>query len=750
MEETYKKSSFGKTIHFLRAFFPLQLVFGHLKYNLLALLYWVFLFLIVGNHSGGKFGIPLLFSSPEYQGEVSWLSFMLMGFSIGGFTMAFNMYSYMRLGSKYPFLATLARPFMKFCWNNSVIPILFCVYYIVSFTQFQLEEEFASSLMVFKYISAFIGGFIVYVLIALLYFFPTNKDFYIFSGKSDLDFQDEPVGSLFHKKVKWIELFRYEKDRPYVYMSDFYRWKKSRSIKHYDANLLERVFAHNRINASLFEIVTIISFVVLGMFREYTFFALPAGMSLVLLLTVILMLFSILMSWFKYWTYPLIIGIFIVMNFLSKNSTYFQYKSYIYGLNYQDPVPYTADQIKKIADDSLIISNARNNYISTLNEWKKKTGEKRPKLVVVITSGGGSRSALWTVKVLQDANKKTEGKLMRNTQMITGASGGMVGAAYYRELLLSQRLGKNIDADDSKYLDHISRDLLNKLSFSMYSNDLFIRYQTLMIDDQYYTKDRGFSFEQQLHENTNNILDKPLNSYRSSEKTGIIPTMIFSPTIVNDGKRMLIGAQSLAFMAHSSGMDQGNLSFENIDFQTFFKEIGTDSVRFSSVLRASASFPFVLPMISLPTIPQTNLMDAGFRDNYGGKVMMEFLNQMRDWIQENTSGVLIVQIRDSKKIILEENINDISLLDKLTLPFGNMYANFTRTQDFDQDQLMKIGIQSFKFPVELVSFNLREMKTDKIALSWHLTKQEKEKIKSSIQTAGNKRAMERLVEVLKK
>ena len=576
MEETYKKSSFGKTIHFLRAFFPLQLVFGHLKYNLLALVYWLFLFLIVTNHSGGKFGVPLLFSSPEYQGDVSWLSFMLIGFSIGGFTMAFNMYSYMRLGTKYPFLATLSRPFMKFCWNNSVIPVVFCLVYIISFTRFQLDEEFATKLMAFKYIAGFIGGFTIYVLISLMYFFPTNKDFYIFSGKSVLDFQEEPVGSLFHKKVKWTELFRYEKDRPYVYMSNFHRWKKSRSTKHYDAAVLARVFAHNRVNASLFEIVTVISFVVLGMFREYTLFALPAGMSLVLLMTVILMMFSILMSWFRYWTYPLIIAIFIMMNFLSKNTSYFQYKSYIYGLNYTDLVPYTSENISKISDDSLLVTSSKNKYIVNLNEWKKSTGEVKPKLVIVITSGGGSRSALWTVKVLQKANKLSNGKLMQNTQMITGASGGMVGAAYYRELLLSQRTGKNIDADDDRYLENISSDLLNKLSFSMYSNDLFVRYQTLKIGDQYYTKDRGFSFEQQLHENTNNILDKPLNSYYEPERKGLIPTMIFSPTIVNDGKRMLISAQSLAFMAHSSGMDKNNSSYENIDFQTFFRNNNTD------------------------------------------------------------------------------------------------------------------------------------------------------------------------------
>jgi hypothetical protein len=190
-------------------------------------------------------------------------------------------------------------------------------------------------------------------------------------------------------------------------------------------------------------------------------------------------------------------------------------------------------------------------------------------------------------------------------------------------------------------------------------------------------------------------------------------------------------------------------SHENIDYQTFFKDNSPQNMRFSSALRASASFPFIMPMITMPTKPEMQLMDAGIRDNYGFRTTADFLYNLRDWIEENTSGVIIIEIRDTKKILNNENYMPVSFMDKITLPFGNMYNNFPRTQDFDQEQLMKIGLKSFPFKVDFVTFNLREKKDDRISLSWHLTKQEKVKIEQAFLSMSNQFALKRLKELMK-
>jgi hypothetical protein len=241
-----------------------------------------------------------------------------------------------------------------------------------------------------------------------------------------------------------------------------------------------------------------------------------------------------------------------------------------------------------------------------------------------------------------------------------------------------------------------------------------------------------------------------LGYYTDPEAAGKIPVMIFSPTIVNDGRRLLISSQSMHFLTenNSIGTEISN-SYGEIDFQTFFKNNDPQGLRFSSALRASATFPFIMPMVTMPTSPEMQVMDAGIRDNYGMKTTVNFLFQMQEWIAQNTSGVIILQIRDTKKILNNESYDKVSFIDKITLPFGNMYNNFTLTQDFDQDQLLQSASYNLDFPVDVIGFNLREKTADRISLSWHLTKREKVKIENAYMSRSNQQSLKRLKFLLK-
>ncbi len=519
----------------------------------------------------------------------------------------------------------------------------------------------------------------------------------------------------------------------------------SRSTDHFDQELYERIFAKNRINASLYEILTIIIFFLLGLFNEYTLFEVPAAASIVLLFTIILMLFSALQAWLREWTYPVLIFIILIMNGLSVHTGLFNYTSYAYGLDYNKKSSYTIDEIRKLHTPQ-ILSESQASMIETLNNWKKRSGKEKPKLVIINTSGGGSRSALWTIAVLQHLNTLTDGSSTAQTQMITGASGGMIGAAYYRSIILASKLdtANRINVSDSLYLNNIGKDILNKLSFMASTNDILIRYQKAEYNGHRYTTDRGYGFELQLNRNTDFILDKRLSYFSKYEKSGTIPTMIFSPTIVNDGRRMLIGSQNLSFLTKDPSFLE-----ENIDFQTFFGEQAAKDIRFSSVLRASATFPFVMPMITLPTEPEVLLMDAGIRDNYGTKNTLLYLEKLKDWIKENTSGVIIVQIRDTRKLMKNEQIDNVSFLSKLSLPFGNMYKNFPRVQSFDQEEMIRYAKYGLPFDMKVATLNLMERRDEKISLSWHLTKREKVKIYEALQTKENAATISELIALLK-
>ena len=561
----------------------------------------------------------------------------------------------------------------------------------------------------------------------------------------------KPISSLTHKHENWFTRFNTSEFNSSIYIGKGLKIYTSRSSSHFDQSLVEKVFAKNKINGSIFEIATILIFFTLGAFHNHDIFEVPAGASIVLLVTIALMLFSALHSWFKSWVYPLLLVTVFVMNYLSQSTPFFKYTNYAYGLNYSSTPKdeYSIDAIKNITTNKALNDSTYKNYLLTLEHWKSNTGESKPKLVILNTSGGGSRSALWTVTVLQKIDEALDGKLSKHTQLITGASGGMVGAAYYRELILQGNLGLIDNPQQKKYRDNIGNDMLNKLSFTASTNDIFIRYQTLQYNNQKYTKDRGYAFEEQLLKNTDQALNHNLGYYAPYEQSGVIPTIIFSPTIINDGRRLLISSQNLNFLtANHGGPAKMTKSNENIDIHSLLKHQDVQQLRFTTALRSNATFPFVMPMVTLPTYPEVQLMDAGLRDNYGGKTMMEFLFVMKDWIKENTSGVIVVQIRDTKKVLDDESYSQISFIDKLTLPFGNMYKNFPRVQDFDQEELMKLSTPGMDFPVDLISFNLREKSKDRISLSWHLTQSEKIKIENAFDSPKNKSSLQQLKRIL--
>ena len=142
----------------------------------------------------------------------------------------------------------------------------------------------------------------------------------------------------------------------------------------------------------------------------------------------------------------------------------------------------------------------KQNMISILEKWKQKQDSAKPLLVVVNTSGGGHRSATFTMSVLQHLDSITHGGIMKKIFLINGASGGMIGATYFRELYLQRQKGKNIHLQDEQYIDDISGDLLNPLFSSFVARDLIAPAQKFKVGNYVYVKDRGYAFEEKLNQ----------------------------------------------------------------------------------------------------------------------------------------------------------------------------------------------------------------------------------------------------------
>jgi len=376
-----------------------------------------------------------------------------------------------------------------------------------------------------------------------------------------------------------------------------------------------------------------------------------------------------------------------------------------FGLDYSSPpVAYTIDNLK-VHTDSAAISRSQQHTLVVLDNWKKKfePGSK-PKMVFICASGGGKRAALWTLTALQTADILSGGKLINQTVLITGASGGLIGASYFREAVLRNKMGKPVNPHSREHREKIATDNLNPLIFSLLANDLFVGFTRYEYEGHSYLKDRGYTFEEQLNLDTEGMLDKPLADYHDPEAQAIIPMMILSPTIVNDGRKLYISAQPVAYMNSDilNFPDYDNHKLSGVDFQLLFENHGAPSLRFLSALRMNATFPYITPNTTLPTQPAIRIIDAGISDNFGIMDAVRFIYSFRDWIAANTSGILILSIRDSPKLtaVAEEQGNTI--IDDFTQPISSVYNNFENFQDITGDNLVGYARTWFKAPIERI------------------------------------------------
>lgn len=734
--------------------FFFRLILLDFKKNLILLFFWLFLFGMVTNNVAPNYGVAYLFLGPEYFNKISFLSYFIVGFACGGFIMAYNIASFIKNAYRFPFLASLRYPFMKYCLNNFTLPVMFVSVYCFQVYFFLKGEETMPAFRILLMIAAILIGLGFFLFIAFSYFFKVNRDiFKLYGIQHKLDSPERSSKQVITGERN-PRLIKESRD---WYVETYFSTPASirlvRSVKHYKKEMLKDVIRQNHHVAFVFQMFTIVSLLGLGVLGEINAFEIPAGASILLLLTVFIMLFSAFYRWWGGWSIPVFILSFIGFNYMHRIDLFSADRAF--GLNYNtSKAEYTNDVLKSIDAREDIYEEDFSNTLEILNKWKAKNTTadgSKPKMVFINTSGGGLRSALWTFYTLQYADSLVQGKLLSKTQMISGSSGGMIGAAYLRELYY-QKQNNSIDSYYYKhYLTNISNDILNPIAFKIATSEWLFPMQSFVLDSTEYPKDRAYAFENRLHENTGNILKKRLADYEQPEAEALIPMMVFSPSVVNDGRKLLISPQGISYLTQNIRTNKTtyNKLYDAIEYSRFFEKQGAPKTMFSSVLRMSATFPYISPIVSLPSEPRIEIMDAGLRDNFGIETTLRFLKTFNDWISENTSGVVIIQIRDKHKNNPIEQNPSQTLMEALTRPMGSFYSNLFDVQDFNHNQEIQLADCWSKSKVEIIDVQLRNDKTDHISLSWHLTNKEKRKVFESIFLPENQAAVKRITELLK-
>jgi hypothetical protein len=140
----------------------------------------------------------------------------------------------------------------------------------------------------------------------------------------------------------------------------------------------------------------------------------------------------------------------------------------------------------------------------------------------------------------------------------------------------------------------------------------------------------------------------------------------------------------------------------------------------------NATFPYILPNVWLPCDPVIDVMDAGFRDNYGQETAARFLHVFRQWILENTSSVIVVQIRDRKTGAWEHPYESGNINDVFTKPAFLLQYNWYKIQEFQQNDIMSLTSELFGKNFHKISIQYYPKKDEaRATLNFHLTQSEK-------------------------
>jgi hypothetical protein len=346
--------------------------------------------------------------------------------------------------------------------------------------------------------------------------------------------------------------------------------------------------------------------------------------------------------------------------------------------------------------------------------------------------------------------------LPESIRLITGASGGMVGASYFAT--------RPADQPEWRIITRLEQDILcaqmtdEELAkrepgvcpgakddpYRIYPTRIPAPRQTLSAVAQHTLQhdlpsifwggrtevDRGKVLEGQwLH------LNKPI-AFLGEE--AFRPAMVFSPMIVESGQQLLISDMNL------SGIEPV-VNGEAVELLSHFRGV-RDTLAIRTAVRMQATFPYISPAVSLPTTESNRVVDAGYYDNYGLVTATAVLGgeEVMRAVQTDYAAVLVIEVRAFPDTLEKTRSENDMAFDWVTTPLEAILSARGNSMNFRNRQVLRElkeryrgetgfnagdgGRGPMKIPVHrLVFTNCTE--TD--SLNWFVPREELEQMRKS-------------------
>ena len=728
--------------------FPIQLFILHFRKFQVLLVFWYVLGSTINSGFMKTYGADALFLSPEYLGNVNGLGALIVGLAMGVFIMSWNITTFILHSKRCKFLATTRQPFLIYCINNAVLPLLFLIFYFMRLYPFDTQKELMTTGQTLVVMSGIVGGQIIIYLFSFGFFFGAEMRIrkaltpMVVAAQHlsrPISGPEGPIPDAFGMRVSY-------------FISSRYNFRKVRDVSHYSQNFLDLVFKRHHFSGIISIFLAFGFLVVVGFYMDDTIFQVPAAASIFIFFATMTAVIGSLTYFLQSWSLPFIIVLIFVVDILYQREI-IDPRNKAYGLNYinkEERPRYDKQSLQQLCTAAKVEAD-RANMISILENWKRKQKGEKPVMVFINVSGGGLRSGTFVMNTLQQIDSATNGQLLQHCVLMSGASGGMLAATYYRELYRLKQKGQPINMHDQRYTDDIAKDLLNPIFSSMIARDIFAPAQKFSMGNYKYVKDRGYAFEQKLLANSGGILNDQLKDYAADEKSATIPMMIFSSTITRDGRRMMVCSQPVSFLMKSLlYVADTTMSPDAVDFAAFFSKQDPMNLRLLTAIRMNATFPYVLPNVWLPTDPVIDVMDAGLRDNFGEETTFRFIENFKDWISANTGGVVVVQMRDRMKDNWQLPFETGSVTDILIKPATMLQHNWYKIQDYAESNQFSYLKDALDSNLHGVTFMYVPKKEDNSAtLNFHISESDKRDVINSFDNIYNQEMLKKLIGLLK-
>ena len=346
---------------------------------------------------------------------------------------------------------------------------------------------------------------------------------------------------------------------------------------------------------------------------------------------------------------------------------------------------------KRIHELEIYYAGEKEKDIVKMDEFKSKLLENVPEnksMLFVAAHGGGLKANIWTMKVLNEIQKKSNGDFLNRAASLSGASGGMMGLSLYS--VLSGKYPGNyktigVEIDSVAYENFASRDVAFTFGYDFIRKFVPFNFAGKYRDRSYYAMVRYRNILEDKASKT--LSDKSFNTYWKEniydKNKGYFPSLIVN-TAKTNGKRGVF---------YSVDYKSEGKIFSNSDK---LSQLNDGYIAFYEAVSSTNRFPALSPAAKIKGYG--HYIDAGAIDNSGLLSSLDLYTYFNEDTRFDNRKKVFVEILNGKSSYIGHLIR---MFVKEKQKKHASYNGYIPIEEIEQDNIIadiKTGLNLDKIP----------------------------------------------------